>query len=90
PPSQIIHNYLYGNNIETKQASIELLSFFQLKEYIPRLEVELMNLKVSIVIQAIYALIELKSYSSISKIRHLKDHRHPLVKNAVRFAIKAL
>lgn len=90
PPLDIIHKYLYGSNQESKQAAIEVLAFFQLKQFIPRLEVELMNLQPSIVIQAIYALIELKAHNSISKIKHLQSHRHPLVQNAVRFAIRAL
>ncbi|PCJ21292.1 MAG: hypothetical protein COB02_01530 [Candidatus Cloacimonadota bacterium] len=90
PPILVIQHFLYSKNNETKQASIELLAYFKLKEFIPRLEVELMGLKPSIVIQAIYALIELKAHSSLNKIRHLKNHRHPLVKNAVLFAIKTL
>lgn len=90
PPIEVIHHYLYGSNQETKQAAIELIAFFQLSQFIPRLEVELMNLQPSIVIQAIYALIELKAHNSISKIKHLQSHRHPLVQNAVRFAIRAI
>ncbi|MCO4783052.1 MAG: hypothetical protein KC646_12075 [Candidatus Cloacimonetes bacterium] len=90
PPVEIIHHYLYGSNNETKQAAIEILAFFQLNQFVPRLEVELMSLQPSIVIQAIYALIEMKAHNSISKIKHLQSHRHPLVQNAVRFAIRAL
>jgi hypothetical protein len=90
PPEAVITENLFSREPLLKQGAIELIGHFKQKQYISRLEIELNSLNPSVVLDALYALIELNAKESITRIILISEHKNNLIRDAARYAINKL
>lgn len=90
PPEAVLSENLFSRDILLKQGAIELIGHFRLKQYISRLEIELNSLNPSVVLDSIYALIELNAKESLSRIVLISEHQNKLIRDAARYALNKL
>jgi hypothetical protein len=90
PDEKIIRQFLYQRDPLLKQGAIDLISWFGLKNFRDRLEVEIMNRNASVALDAIYALMELGCHESTTKLSILENSSNTLIRDAASYAIRRL
>lgn len=90
PEHRLIESCLHGRQHHLKIATIQLIGHFKLKEFRPRLEVEVMNREPSVSIEAMYSLLQMECIQSLSKIEHISQYGHGMVKEAARYVCRQL
>ena len=90
PEDRLLEACLQGRQHNLKIAAIQLVGYFKLKNYRPRLEVEIMNLDPAISIEAMYSLMQMRCIESLTKIEHMTRHGHGMVREAAKYVCRQL
>lgn len=90
PENRLIESCLQGRQHNLKIAAIQIIGYFKLIKFRPRLEVEIMNREPSISIEAMYSLLQMQCTESLTKIEHVSQQGHGLVKEAARYVCRQL
>lgn len=90
PENRLIESCLQGRQHNLKIAAIQLVGHFKLTKFRPRLEVEIMNREPSVSIEAMYSLLQMGCTESLTKIEHVSQQGHGLVREAARYVCRQL
>tara|TARA_B100000674_G_scaffold488128_1_gene499721 strand:+ start:3581 stop:4441 length:861 start_codon:yes stop_codon:yes gene_type:complete len=91
PPDQrLIDSCLQVRKQSLKIAAIQLVGYFKLEHFRSRLEVEIMSRDPAISIEAMYSLLQMRCTESLSKIEHMTQYGHGMVKEAAKYVCRQL
>ena len=85
PEDRLLESCLHSRQYNLKIATIQLIGYFKLQSFRPRLEVEIMNLDPAISIEAMYSLMQMRCTESLVKIEHMTRNGHGMVKEAAKY-----
>ena len=90
PEDRLLESCLQSRQYNLKIATIQLIGYFKLESFRPRLEVEIMNLDPAISIEAMYSLMQMRCTESLVKIEHMTRNGHGMVKEAAKYVCRQL
>ena len=90
PEDRLLESCLHSRQYNLKIATIQLIGYFKLQSFRPRLEVEIMNLDPAISIEAMYSLMQMRCTESLVKIEHMTRNGHGMVKEAAKYVCRQL